>query len=115
MCECRPGAPPAAANTTLVSLCRRLLREAADCGIRVVWVKVRGHSQALADGAQISAASRGTVYGNEWADKAADYGADPAKAPKAEMDIYGYVEAHLHAVVDLEVWQARHEEGTRLQ
>ena len=43
-----------------------------------------------------------------------NYGADPNRVPQAEMDIQGYVAAHLHAVVDLEVWQARHEEGIRL-
>ena len=118
-CECRPGAPPAATNTTLVSLCQRLLREAADCGLKVEWVKVRGHSKAAAGGATIPPASQATVDGNERADKAAnegakrkcrDHGHDHAAA-----DINGYINWHLYAEVDLEVWQARWDESTRLQ
>ena len=112
-CECRPGAPPAATNTTLVSLCRRLLREARDCGLRVVWVKVRGHSKAAPNGAgAIPDASFATIQGNDMADKAADRGA--LGEERAAMDIQGYIYHHLHAHVDLEVWQARHAESTRL-
>ena len=81
-CEVRVGAPPAATNTTLVSLCRRLLQEAKDCGLKVVWVKVRGHSKAADDGAQIPPASLATVHGNEWADTAAGYGATGEKPPR---------------------------------
>ena len=44
MCDVGDGAPPSRKNTTVVTLCRRLLHEAVNCGIKVVWVKVRGHS-----------------------------------------------------------------------
>jgi len=117
-CECKPGAPPAATNTTLVSLCRRLLREAADCGIKVVWVKVRGHSEAAAGGAVIPAASRATVDGNETADGAADDGAKfkckDHGHDRSAVDINSYINWHLHAEVDIEVWQARRDASTRL-
>ena len=73
-CEVQAGSAPAATNTTLVSLCRRLLQEARDCGLKVVWVKVRGHSAAANNGADIPSANRATVDGNNWADKAAEYG-----------------------------------------
>ena len=53
-------------NCTIVALCRRLLADAAQLGIAVAWVKVRGHSTA--NPADM------TVVGNNRADKAADRG-----------------------------------------
>ena len=35
-CEVQVGTAPAATNTTLVSLCRQLLQEACDCGLKLV-------------------------------------------------------------------------------
>ena len=105
-CEVRAGKTPAATNTTLVSLCRRLLHEAKDCGLKVVWVKVRGHSKAAEDSADIPSASLATVHGNEWAGKAAEYGADGVKPPRCVCDITGYIRHHLHWHVDLEEWQS---------
>ena len=94
-CECKSGALPAATNTTLVSLCRRLLREAADCGIKVTWVKVREHSEAAAKGATIPPASRATVDGNETADGAADEGAKHKCKDhghdRSAVDVNGYI------------------------
>ena len=111
-CECRPGAPPAATNTTLVSLCRRLLREARDCGLRIVWVKVRGHSKAAANRADnILAASFATVQGNDMADKTAGRGA--LGEERNVQDIQGYIYHHLHRQIDMEVWQSRHAASTR--
>ena len=63
-CEVQAGATPAVTNTTLVSLCRRLLHEAKDCGLKIVWVKVRGHSKAADGGAKLPPASLATVRGN---------------------------------------------------
>ena len=45
MCDVGDGAPPSRKNTTVVTLCRRLLQEAVDRGVKVIWVKVRGHSE----------------------------------------------------------------------
>ena len=101
----------AATNTTLVSLYWRLLQEARDCGLKVVWVKVRGHSAAANNGADIPSASRATVDGNNWADKAAEYGA--TREPKEEKDIQNYIYYHLHRHVDVEAWQSRRDESTR--
>ena len=110
-CEVQAGTAPAATNTTLVSLCRRLLQEARDCGLKVVWVKVRGHSAAANNDADIPPASRATVDGNNWADKAAEYGA--TREPKEEKDIQNYIYYHLHRHVDVEAWQSRRDESTR--
>ena len=54
-----------------------------------------------------------TIAGNERADKEVDKGADGRS--KNALDIQGYIYHHLHAHVDLEVWQTRHAESTRLQ
>ena len=45
MCDVGDGAPPSWKNTTVVTLYRRLQLEAVDCGVKVAWVKVRGHSK----------------------------------------------------------------------
>ena len=59
MCDVGGGAPPSRKNTTVVALCRRLLHEAVNCGIKVVWVKVRGHSGEAGGGRADSAATAG--------------------------------------------------------
>lgn len=42
---------------------------------------------------RLSAASVATMLGNNWADKAAGYGADSTRRPKSVMDVQGYVAA----------------------
>ena len=73
-------------NRTVVALCRRLLREAASLGIRVVWVKVRGHSRAPS--------SDPTVKGNCHADTAADEG--QKGWTKGELEIATYMQNELN-------------------
>ena len=86
--------------------------------VKVTWVKVRGHSEAAANGATIPAASRATVDGNETADGAADDGAKckckDHGHDRSAVDINSYINWHLHAEVDIEVWQARWDASTRL-
>ena len=53
-----------------------------------------------------------TIAGNERADKEVDQGADGRS--KNALDIQGYIYHHLHAHIDLEVWQARQAESTWL-
>ena len=79
---------------------------------------MRGHSEAAASGAVIPAASRATVDGNETADGAADDGAKfkckDHGHDRSAADINSYINWHLHAEVDIEVWQARRDASTRL-
>ena len=82
MCDQPSTAPPPDVNTTVVTLCRRLLEDATACGLTVVWVKVRGHSQAVKgvldrrDQEHLTDAAFATVLGNDWADWAATQGRD---------------------------------------
>ena len=46
-------------SRTVVTLCRRLLLEAVDCGVHVVWVKVRGHSEEAGNDRAGAAATAG--------------------------------------------------------
>ena len=87
--------------------------------LKVIWVKVCGHSEAAAKGATILHASRATVDGNETANESADDGAKHKCKDhghdRSAVDINGYINWHLHAEVDIEVWQARRDASTRLQ
>lgn len=78
--QCTGRLVPAATNTTVIAVCRRLLREAESLGIDVTWVKVRGHSKA--------AATDATVIGNTWADKAADYGQEGRSRKERSVATY---------------------------
>ena len=73
MCDVGDGTPPSRKNTTVVTLCRRLLQEAVDCGVKVIWVKVRGHS---------------TEEGNDRADGAATAGQNGRKNGVLRLDRY---------------------------
>ena len=73
MCDVGAGAPPSRKNTTVVTLCRRLLLEAVDCGVKVVWAKVRGHSEEA---------------GNDRADAAATAGQNGRKSCVLRLDRY---------------------------
>ena len=85
MCDVGEYAPLPAKNRTIVALCRRLLLEAAALGVRVTWVKVRGHSTADAN--------HPTVIGNEHADTAADEG--QKGRTKGEVDVATYMRHEL--------------------
>jgi hypothetical protein len=63
-----------------VALCRRLLADAAQLGIAVAWVKVRGHSTT--NPADM------TVVGNNRADKAADRGQEGKTCGEIEIATY---------------------------
>ena len=65
-CDVDVATPLLQKNRTVTALCRRLLQEAAELGVVVTWVKVRGHSTVDLVEA--------TVPGNDRADKAADKG-----------------------------------------
>ena len=78
--QCTGRLVPAATNTTVIAVCRRLLREAESIGIDVTWVKVRGHSKA--------AATYATVISNTWADKAADYGQEGRSRKQSSVATY---------------------------
>eukprot|EP01052_Picozoa_sp_SAG31_P013472 SAG31_NODE_810_length_11919_cov_4.480924_10_plen_98_part_00 len=47
VCDVPPVNPPPELNSTVVMLCRKLLAEAREQGLHIVWVKVRGHSEAV--------------------------------------------------------------------
>ena len=64
-----------------MAVCRRLIREAAELGIVVVWAKVRGHFVADPTDA--------TVVGNDRADKAADKGQEGKR--KGELTVATYI------------------------
>ena len=72
-------------NRTVTALCRRLLREAAELGVVVTWVKVRGHSTADP--------TEATVLGNDRANKAADKG--QAGRSRGEQDVANYMHYEL--------------------
>ena len=56
-----------------MTLCRRLLQEAVDRGVKVTWVKVRGHSEE---------------EGNDRADRAATVGQNGRKNGVLPLDRY---------------------------
>ena len=95
MCDVSPDAPLPSSNATVISLCRRLLLEARDCGVHVCWVKVRGHSQAVPgerhtrDQQHLDDAAFATVIGNDWADWAATQGKNGGR--KREQAVAAYV------------------------
>ena len=95
MCDVSPDAPLPSSNATVISLCRRLLLEARDCGVHVCWVKVRGHSQAVPgerhtrDQQHLDDAAFATVLGNDWADWAATQGKNGGR--KREQAVAAYV------------------------
>ena len=78
--QCTGRLVPAATNTTVIAVCRRLLREAESLGIDVTWVKVRWHSKA--------AATDATVIGNTWAEKAADNGQEGRSRKERSVATY---------------------------
>ena len=80
MCDVGDGAPPSRKNTTVVTLCRRLLQEAVDRGVKVIWVKVRGHSEE---------------EGNDRADGAATAGQNGRKNGVLRLDRYITEKCHL--------------------
>eukprot|EP01052_Picozoa_sp_SAG31_P034390 SAG31_NODE_4012_length_3665_cov_74.538138_2_plen_306_part_00 len=98
-CTAGPHAPLPDNNATAISLCRRLLRDAQDCGVNVIWVKVRGHSQAVPgeretrDQQHLTDAAFATVLGNDWADEAATRG--KAGKRQREQKVAEYVHAHV--------------------
>ena len=83
-CDVDAATPLPQKNMTVVAVCRRLIREAAELGIVVVWAKVRGHS--VADPADA------TVVGNDCADKAADKGQEGKRKGGLHVATYMYSE-----------------------
>jgi hypothetical protein len=79
-CVADAASPLPRRNCTIVALCRRLLADAAQLGIAVAWVKVRGHSTA--NPADM------TVVGNNRADKAADRGQEGKTCGEIAIAMY---------------------------
>eukprot|EP01052_Picozoa_sp_SAG31_P017484 SAG31_NODE_1197_length_9441_cov_5.823592_1_plen_90_part_00 len=86
-------------STTVVMLCRKLLAEAREQGLHIVWVKVRGHSEAVPGKLEkrhqrdLTDAAFATIIGNDWADKAAGKGM-AGKTKDAEC-VRAYADAYL--------------------
>eukprot|EP01052_Picozoa_sp_SAG31_P001877 SAG31_NODE_63_length_28659_cov_23.074685_12_plen_239_part_00 len=110
VCDVPPLNPPPELNSTVVMLCRKLLAEAREQGLHIVWVKVRGHSEAVPgkldkrDQRDLTDAAFATIIGNDWADYAAGKGM--VGRTKDVECVRAYADAYLTTAA-MAVWKTR--------